>query len=479
MPDMELTYLLRRNAERNSLFAPGNLAWSVPNLNGFGNPHMACTNTHPHPSRVCHPVGLAACCLMVVLTFVAVEQVANADGVASYRRPDGWHLAGERAQEAVLLWRNGRERMLLRVELEAASARPDASALAWILPIPAPADQIKVGVLGGWPTFEGEDVVAAAATRVRTILWWCASSQLWPLAFLSVAAPKAEAPWFPPPSSLQEGITIDVLEERSSAALGMRLARLGVALTPSALKGLEAYVDTRSSFVVYRVADLETARRSAKTLGALAIIVDFSAPTAGYFPLLASSTLPGGPIDIRLTVHGFVRATSSPASLVTTYYRGSLLDRTGSLLGAAGTTQAEERFTEFRMLAYPQSFRDDLRFAPDAPRVASWADTWLILSRVPGVAMFQGMIYLAMLGVLVSMLLRPIWPQGSRPSPRMTVILGFSHLASVLGAAGLALLLARRLGAPRRTAILVVAGSSVLISVVTLFFAALTKRMLN
>ena len=440
---------------------------------------MTCDNPWGSKQRRVLPPAVAS--LLFAFVSLTGNQAARADGIVAYQQSAGWQLAGELSQEAVVRWHDGQERIVLRVTLADSLARARAKALAWVLPLPvSTAEQIRVGVLRGWPTIEGVDVLAAASQRLREILVWAATSQLWPVLIAPISR-EAPPPFRAPPVApvvLLDGIATHVLCERSRTEVKAGLDRIGVFLSSEALQGLDTYVDSRNCLVVYWVADLDAARRAARDFNALSVVVDFPSPQFGYFPLVASSTLPGGPIDIRLTIRGFVRATSDLPSLTTNYHVGAIRDPPATV-GDAGSASPDERFTEFRIVAAPASLRHDLHFESARSPLPRWAAGWLGQSRVTAVAIGQGLLYLVVLATLASLLLRPLWPKPSRPSWRAMLLLGVAHAATVLGATAVALLLAHRLRTRRRAAFYFVGASSAIIAIVTILLEGLARWVLQ
>jgi hypothetical protein len=418
--------------------------------------------------------------LSLMLCGLAVAVDARADGIPAYLDDTGWHLMPEDTQYAVVGLRDGKETLLLQVKagnsdafndevrrqivgeeerepsLAASPRTHQIERLAWVVPIPAPAQDVKASILDGFADFFGVRPRAKLASDVRDALGWMASTQIYPAVFVAVRLLRdsAEGSGLEVLQSLRrEGVELELISAASTADLSAHLQTLGVAYPADALRPLDSYTGARGTFVVYRIIDFAAYVRAVvktfRATGVLAIGIRVVFPAdKGFFPLAASSGLPGHEMNIVVTTVGFHEAVAPlPFGMETTHYVGGV-EGSAEAMAALGVheQQEEQRYTRFVIHAEPNQLGSDLRFSPGAPiydRIATHLLNSARFRRLGLVLAFGIFVGLSMLAAVAA---RRTWPEQSRLTRRDAARLGLANLLTLIGLVVVAILAARRRG---------------------------------
>jgi len=391
---------------------------------------------------------------------------AHADGVVMFMSRTGTHLVAERTQNAVIIWRDGFERLLLDVELSGADLGGGVGTgqLLWIVPIPASEAEIRVDALPGYPVCFGQPVKAQAIRSMRHATGIMALTQLWtiPLVLpaLLVRSPPQAPPTLVETHFEKNGVAVEVIAGESSATLTERVKQLGGELPEATRRSFERHVGPQHAFVLYRIADFPTARLAAEPHG-LALSLEFPSRT-GYFPLAASATVPGSALAIRLVAAGFVEPVGGiPPRMSVDYVKGNCEVPSDASPATRNLFQgADQPYTVFNTNAEPSALVGNLEFVPGTPQEVRLADFFVATAMGKLLALGLGVVVFGAIAVLATLLATVVWPARTRPSRQVFVGIGLLHIATVVAPLLASLVLARRLGVPRGRAFVFVAFSS-------------------
>jgi len=409
--------------------------------------------------------------LMLALELIGAGSSARADGIPAYQDTTGWHLLGEQVQQAVITLRDNRETMLLGVEVAPDATPEQASKLAWLTPVPASPDAVRVDILRGFPSISGVEPRAALASYLRGALAVASLTQIYTivptmgLVMLRGGSRAGEEPARVVQRVRRHGVELELLAAPSRSALVQHLAAKGVELPGAALDALSSYVG-RSCLVLFRIVDLPAYRRAAGG-GGPGLGVEVSFPTTeGFFPLVASSALPGARLEVLVTVLDHVRPVGdAPPGLLTRHYVGGVGGETGVLrvLGLDPGGRQRLRYTRMTLVGPPAALTRDLRFRPGAARGTALASAILVSPHLGWGLLVLMALVLVVVSLVAVRLTRPIWPAGHRPSRRTLLLLGLANLLTLLAVLVAAMIVSRRVGAPpRRAALFTLAQSGVI-----------------
>jgi hypothetical protein len=397
------------------------------------------------------------------------SSAAVADGVPAYLDGSEWRLASEQSQLAVVALAGGVETLLLRVDLDDETTPATALRLVWLTPVPAPAGEVKVGVLRGFPHFSGVEPGPWLRGWAGGALMLAGLTQVWPTFFYLVltwrgglGAKSADAlDGVEVHARVREaGLEVELVSAASLEGLREHLRGRGVSFPEAGLLALSPYLGPRASLVIARVADLP-AYRAASTgeRGArLDLGIEIRFPSQqGFFPLVASAALPGESLAVVVTALGLHEAVEpAPVGLRTRHFVGSAWShgeddysaRVREALGLGPTAEDDEELTYTRIVlqARPAELTADLRFAPGAPagvRAAAALALWPWLGAL-GVALWIALV--AGMGALASLAVRRAWPAEARPSRGVASLLGLANLLTWIGYLVAVLLYGRRRG---------------------------------
>jgi hypothetical protein len=382
---------------------------------------------------------------------------ARADGAPAYLDQNGWHMLAEDAQQAVVALEDGIETLLLQVQLGRDALPGKAEKLVWVTPVPAGAADVNIGVLPGFPEFYGVQIERWLGSKLRDILAFVSLTQVYtaPLFLFALAGKSARGPEGVTVFEriVQDGVEVQLLEATQSEALGRHLGELGVDFPPAGLKALESYLGNTASFVVYRIVDLDGYRKATQVTpgreAALGIQVRFPART-GFFPLAASSAVPGDRLSIVVTTVGFHTAMDPvPANLDTSHYVGMIKTSTATrkALGP-GADGHQIPYTRFLLTAPPRDLTTDLRFEPGAPGMVNNIAALKIGGHLGWMGWAFALVVLIGCSLLAGSLARFAFPRDFRPSARAAAGLGLFNVTTLIGLIIASMVVAQRRGAP-------------------------------
>jgi len=407
---------------------------------------------------------------------------ARANGIPAYMDRTGWHLMAEESQQAVIALRDGRETMLLGVHVAADATPEQASRLVWLTPVPAPPNEVQVAILRDFPLISGYEPAGKLASDLRGALWAMSATQIYPIipAALFVVALRGEGVDGPPVVVLQHlrrhGVELELLTAPSREALSRHLERQEIRLPEAAMRSLRPYYGQRACLVLFRVADL-AAYRAAAEGGGQTLGVQIRFPTReGFYPLVASSALPGTRLEVVVTALGhMVPAGDPPEGLMVEHYVGTVSadHETLRVLGVDPAQPHDLPYTRLHLVGAPTSLTRDLRFRPGGTTLAA---SW-VASRHYGrnLLALAATVFIG-LCIISCLLARGVWrSEEHTPSRGVTVALALANLLTVLAVLLAALIIARRHKVPARRAVLFTLAQSLLLCLLLVGLGLLTR----
>jgi len=265
------------------------------------------------------------------LFLVIVIPAVTADGMTFLGDPDMMLLQPENDQAGAIFYEDGYENLLLSVSLD---WQQQGNQSVWIFPVPAGPQDVKIDVIGGFPTYDGTSISDKYAMTVGTVAVVSASYATFPLTtpvFLLAAAgwPSGFAVGAPPLASGdvvvwervdKSGLRSEVVSAKNVSALAGYLASQNLSLPDGSLAMLDDYIAKDYSFVITSVTNVTKYReqfpsRSPGISGsvytesgsddALGVFVRFPTDRI-YFPLKPTRAYGNRTVPLILTVNGFV-----------------------------------------------------------------------------------------------------------------------------------------------------------------------------
>ena len=264
--------------------------------------------------------------LRLLLVIALLPAAAWADGV-TWGGLSSHDLVPENAQRAWVDWEGGREHLVVAVDPGAVSPR-----LAWMLPIPAPAKDVKLTLADKLPDWKGDEVRAQALLALDAVPGWIVIFVLLFLAYAmrtrwgevvvvflilgvlsAIAIPKFGGSGGSRAAAEVEisgraelgGLVSEVVSAPDVEALERYLRSKSTRLPAGAFKVLNALIKEGSCFVVSWAERPDLSR-------SLAVDVSFPA-SAPYYPMRLTSAYGRRKVALDLRLSGW----HIPASAVT------------------------------------------------------------------------------------------------------------------------------------------------------------------
>lgn len=381
------------------------------------------------------------CSLSCAVASASGASAASAGGLAFYRDGAGWHALRGGEERAVVIFADGVEHLFSAVRLNPAVSIKNASEVAWLFPIRAPAESVSAAPLRDLPSFSGRQPLVEIQRTAATLLELMAASQVWPVPALMARfwdgqlEASEEHMVFAAPTAA--GVVTEILSDGESAA--EKLKRHGVVFDdvswlPSALAG--------TTWVLVHVADLATYRQASITSDPqirLAFAAHFPA-ARGYYPLLSNRERDANAIEI--TTLGLTRAATTTRYDVTTEHRLGAFKGTDQVTALTrADADAKVTFTRFYLSAAGDRAESntaeptahaDFFFEPGAPAAVERAAQWL---RAPYHTVFEiagGLIGFFTLLLVAHFGVRALWPASSRPDARSCARMAITNVFTLL-----------------------------------------------
>lgn len=214
-------------------------------------------------------------CLIVALALAMplVSAPALADGftVRYDTALDAWSALAERDQFSIINFEDGVEKMIISIQLDASETQT-ANSIAWLVPLPAPPEQVSLRLMSIVPRLNGTPIVSAAAHEITDDPMWLYTygTQLYTLPitgfqFLTmgygVSSGTSDIQTYG--SVVGLGITSEVIGTNSSEALDYYMEAKGLTLSESAKPFIDEYVGMDYSLVLSWISDVSEFSRTA------------------------------------------------------------------------------------------------------------------------------------------------------------------------------------------------------------------------
>lgn len=320
--------------------------------------------------------------LPLALLAALIAGPAWADGVMLDLSPSAAHeLVGQKAQRAWLEWQGGREKLTIAVQKSSATPR-----LAWLIPLPAPAKDVKLALVNELPGWAGEEIRAAARYslwKYVIVLYFFGAFLLFGgsgewlglllvMAFLaSIAIPSfGPSPGSSAPVEARTfaraelgGLVSELVEAPSAGALRDYMKAKSLLLPKSVAKTLEGRLGPETSLIV-------SWAEGSRIQDSLAVEASFPAAKP-FYPMRLTSAYGSRNLTVELKLKGWHSPDPEPA-VQGTYRLGYYHDP------AAGI-----RYTRVLFHGKAGSASEDWTFSPKRPAAGLWlalgaaASPWL------------------------------------------------------------------------------------------------------
>lgn len=272
--------------------------------------------------------------LFLFLFFLLFSQFSFADGFKHVQINRDWVLSSEESQFCAINYQDGRQHMLLAIELEKDLKGEEG---VWIFPIPANPTKTNIDILKSFPEFGGYDIEKRTSENISNAINFLSFSQIYPMYinFFNIftlmsgydAYSRAGSPLIDGVTvhdSIEKmGLTTELVSATDVYSLEVFLSQKGLDLPEKSRKLLDNYIGQEYSFVVSFISDIDAfneERRSMDdyyyhprywhypnywTMDSIGVYVDF--PTEKiYYPLMLTAIYDELIIPTNIYVAGFV-----------------------------------------------------------------------------------------------------------------------------------------------------------------------------
>lgn len=323
---------------------------------------------------------LRFCLLLFTFTLFS-----RGDGIILTKGSIGnWGFVEEGTQVALINYRHGVEKMIIKVT----TVKP-ARDVFWLLPIPAPPDDVKVEIITSFPHLYGTDVFFLAKDDLRTVNYFLIGSQIYPLPF--IATPKRK-PFYEPPLSPgamgppakgpsvvvhehieKGGITAEKITAKDGKALYQYLRNQGLNIAENSIPILNHYIGQDYTFIVSWISSISSEESS--TTGGIYLTFPSSRI---YYPLKPTSVYGAKGVEVSLYLIGYYQPFLEEGRRLNTYVSWEVGRFLGSERRMADFLPTEHwwktRFTYISLSAPAKEFTSDLWIEPRPFGKAHYAD---------------------------------------------------------------------------------------------------------
>jgi hypothetical protein len=297
----------------------------------------------------------------------------------------------EDEQRAVILHRNGIEKMLIAVSLEL-EEEDDA---VWIFPLPGEPNKVKLDIVDSFPRFWGVDPREEARslfssirdvalfTQIYTVpIIGCLFSGLGGVAGIDLPTIHAEIDKW--------GIHAEAVTAESIEGLSNYLKNKKVGIETKELIAFEDYLSEKHVLVIVWISSRKKLLEEFPDYGERdklhegrwpCLYVEFVTDRA-FYPLRPTSSYGGERIPIYLTVIDYVKLDTTvdfAEKFSTEYYKQETLPEGTPTELAKDLRQSEIAYTSIRFEDRAEELTEDLWFAPAEPKGMKYAENLLSL----------------------------------------------------------------------------------------------------
>jgi hypothetical protein len=329
--------------------------------------------------------------LLVAILNLGVVATTFGDGVA-FKGPDldysSMRPIKQGEQRAVIVHRNGVEKMLIAVSLEL----EDEDKGLWIFPVPGNPNTIKLDVLDSFPVFEGIDTWDEAQDLFGDIVKLAFATQIYPTPFvltsdLSMSKSRSlgaheEFKVYTHYEVEKWGVHAEAVSAGSIEDLGGYLKEKGVGIETAELRAFEDYLSDKYVLVLAWISSRKELLGEFKEYGKDATLSDKRWPSLyvefatekAFYPMRPTSSYGEEPINITLTILDYVQIDVDHPHIYTGYYRQSKAVKDVPSKMTQDLSSKNIRYTRISFHDRARNLSNDLWFIPGAPKYVKNAD---------------------------------------------------------------------------------------------------------
>ncbi|MDQ2087786.1 hypothetical protein RBH29_15250 [Herbivorax sp. ANBcel31] len=274
--------------------------------------------------------------IILLLVFLLLFcQAVYADGMAFKGYDNNWDLLNEEHQLCYINYENGKQNMILSIDV---GDDLDGEEAVWLFPVPSNPKEVDLSIIKGFPIFMGMDINYSARSKISETFFYIRSSQIYPVfnpfiyfGTLSRDSDKSES--IISESIREMGLATDLVSSSTIDPLIQYLKDKGFDLDDQYISILDSYIGEDYSFVVSWIYDIEEFKKNQESAGSystsntLAVELSFPAEKL-YFPLKPTSAYGDMVVPATIYVTDFVSPKVFKEIKYYTdvnYYRGSLI----------------------------------------------------------------------------------------------------------------------------------------------------------
>jgi hypothetical protein len=321
---------------------------------------------------------------LVAILVLGIVTTTFGDGVA-FRGPDldysSMSPIKQGEQRAVIVHRNGVEKMLIAVSLEL----EDEDKGLWIFPVPSNPNTIKLDVLESFPVFEGVDTLGKVHNLFEDILKLAFLTQIYPTPFviisnstLSGGLSLGKRGGFKVSTYYEVekwGVHTEAVRADSIEDLRGYLKEKGVGIETKELSAFEDYLSDKYVLILAWISSRKELLKEFKEYGKditpggkrwPSLYVEFTTEKA-FYPMRPTSSYGEEYIKITLTILDYVQIDRYYPHIYTGYYRQSKAVKDIPSKMTKDLLSKNIRYTRISFADRARFLRDDLWFIPGAP----------------------------------------------------------------------------------------------------------------
>jgi hypothetical protein len=371
----------------------------------------------------------------LVLSVALISKPAAAAFALRTESSHEWHWYDERVLHALVVAREGRERLSLEIQVPDQMDLTVADELVWAVPIPALATAIHAREILGFPALNGFSVVGEWLDRTDSMLTAMAGSQIWPCPLLiatgwaggAIAKPPWQAPVLSHPLKLRGDTAVEIGPWTSDAALAAStLGARGIVMSAPAAAALTLTEAPVQSIVLLRFsapAQLARAIQASDDAPVFGLEIEF--PSVPSFVPIAPALNRNQPRSIHVIADGFVKRLGAQASVVH-------CDHLLGWLGNASSPPVAGRYTAFWTTATTTGADAQQWLIPGASRLTEMLAAWSTSSLRDPLDIALGLIVFLVISGAASLAAHSIYPLPGT-SRRQALLLGLANLLTFAG----------------------------------------------
>jgi len=318
--------------------------------------------------------------LIVSVLVLGAAEATFGDGVA-YKGLDysSMRPIEQGEQRAVIVHRDGIEKMLIAVSLEL----EDEDKGLWIFPVPGNPETVKLDVLDSFPIFVGVETRDEAQELFGDIAQLVLATQIYPLPFVMIGdfsrSHLGSLGTFDVSIHYEVekwGVHSEAISAGSIGDLKGYLTEKGIGIETEELRAFEDYLSDDYVLVLAWISSRKELLEEFEEYGKDAtlnnerwpcVYVEFATDKA-FYPMRPTRSYGNERIRINLKVLDYVRIDGTHPHIYTEYYRQKKAVENVPLKMAQDFSSADVRYTKVSFYGEAESLNEDLWFIPGAPK---------------------------------------------------------------------------------------------------------------